>query len=224
MGEEAGGREGEEMSIALSTWFALVLLYTLYRFAFEYGRVPEDQPLMYRTTKGVLLWLHHFSFAFAFILAARNSALALLVASILCAWGFYILMDWWAFRRGLANRANRYLKVDPELTKETAWRYARLHLSRQIFGDEEWLTVKKLKKPWLAFVLVLLAVLPGFLYYRWKVAAGIAVALVPWSLLSSVRMREFIGIGRPFRYVVMLALAVLAFVDVSRMNDKRSVP
>ena len=181
------------MRTALSTWLALLLLYTLYRFAFEFDRVPEGQPFAYRTTKGVLLWLHHCSFAFAFILAARNSALVLLVASILCAWGFYMLMDWWAFRRGLAMRANRYLKVQPELKKEAAWRYARVNLCSEISGYREWMTAKKPKKPWLAFVLVLLAALPGLLYYRWKLAVGIVVAMLPWSLLSLGRMKDFVG-------------------------------
>jgi hypothetical protein len=203
------------MMAAVSVWGVFYLIHLLYRTAFEY-RDFSDRPLNYASGEIVLRRLQWVAFGVLFVLAARRSDAEFLVLVILSSSTFYVIADWWAYRRELKRWAD--FRVQRNLMERgVAIGVARTLLARRALGEDSYRM--KRKKAWVAFLLTLFFGPFGFIYFRWQITLAIFVAILPWSLLSRAPLRWAFSHG-DFRYSVLLWMAALAFVQVCRTNDK----
>lgn len=206
-----------EIFAAVVVWMVLFFLYSIYRFRFEYKEFSE-RPIAYPQAKSYLAGLQYLAFGFLFVLTARSSKATLLASLVLGAAAWQLLGDWWAYRRELSNRAEFYVKGGG-LERRAALLFVRQQLSQRALGSRYY-KVKR-KKPWLAFLLTMLLGPFGFIYYRWQVTVAIFACTLLWTLLSKDPLSETIG-KSGVRYGLLLGMAVLAFIDVCRTNDKLS--
>jgi len=203
------------MMAAISLCGVLYLLHLLYRTAFEYKNAG-DRPLAYATVRSALRSLQWVAFGIVFVLAARRSDAKFLVVFVLAGSTAHILADWWVYRRELQRHAAFQVQRN-QMERGVAVEVARGMFGEEHFGDDYYKL--KRKKAWLAFLLTLFLGPFGFIYWRWRITLAIFAAIVPWSLFSRLPLQRTLGFGE-FRYAILLWMAVLAFVDVCRTNDK----